>query len=514
MFEDELRRHMINWTDYGLDSTFFWYDALCALRDPERKLLGADLRSEEHRKQLPLEDREKLLSPDEARKLLELPRRYWVDLGQCGGFRASLRDDEPSVYASRIALALLKVLKGVPLHGSPLGYKSACELFGDSEYVDKTIKFVESCQANEGGFKSSPWSSLPATVRNTHSAFSLLWDLERDGPVSGDVQSFLGLCSAPKAPGEKRDGIGGYSECPQNGCGEAPPITCATYYAVSVLTTIQEAAATALCERIVPFLVECWDDSLGGFKATTSAWSPTDRASLPHTVFSIRSSRRLEGEPWLEELLSARVRQGYRSSVIGFVSSCEGSGGYSLRPASMSGPGRPFSGNVFATYQAVHLAYPTKPDTTVGFSDAVPPREVLDQLRAYPVSERGERQGFFSWPSVGGAAPSHHNRLVTWLANLLLRPSHPITGAMEFTPIPFYLLALAAFPVVVISAILLALILGGALWRPALILVWPVLFLASFSFVLSLSEIILWHLWGKRSGSARSGPTSSAEGHL
>ena len=479
IFEDELRRHMIDWNTWGLDTTLFWYDALRRFRDGHGLPVGG------------------LLSEKEADQLLQLPQKYWRRSRGLEAFRASPREKDPSVYGSRVALSLVKALNAIHGYREPLGRDRACTKLG-ADKVQRMIEFVQRCRINdgqfEGGFKTSPWSPIGPTVRTTHAAFFVLWDLEYGkvdagewGKVVRGTREFLCRCLAAAGPRQGR----GFSEWPEHL--QKPPITCATYYGVSALTKIQEITREsldhALRDEILCFLAQCWEDS-GGFRSTVRALASSEQPSLPHTVFAVQCMRRLDGG----ESLPGIRPDIFQDKVRAFVSSCRVPGGYSLKPRTSSAP---FCANIFATRQVACLAYPSTPEARPAFPDLLSPeerQELVEEISDYPASKGGERPGL---PVAVNGAAGIRFKMLRWLANLVLRPPNPMTATVPSSLRSFHALLAASALFLVLCGAALGAVLAGFVARSVLSLAWALLYVACSAFALLSAEAILLRSWDR-----------------
>jgi prenyltransferase beta subunit len=299
----------------------------------------------------------------------------------------------------------------------PLGYEKAIETQREVEglishtvdFVDKSIDFtLRSWDQETGGFFDSPPSGFPqrADVRTTHSAYLLLWNLERSDSVKQGVHSFLLERCLKK---NTDTGAIGFADHPK-GIAETSP----TYYALRILELLGEHEWIEKHKPgIITFLKACWQEKTGGFGV-----APSFSLTLVSTSHALEIFWDILHDPGF------LLEPGRMDKIQAYVDACQSLryGGFRLRCARINVPQWRevgwFSPDLYMTRHMVRIAkLPRKnnPGPTAGVI-ALDPKRVGQFIKSI------EREDY--WPAALRLKESGIVKLIRKTADFLLKPGN------------------------------------------------------------------------------------------
>ena len=411
------RRRILYWRDPSIDAILWAFDSLAELGEKER-----------------LQE----IIQTRRRELLTFLVENFVSTDGHDGHRGFRQCDgaPPTVYASGMAINVLRHIHNQPYYAAPLeplGYERAIETQREVEelvsrktdFVDKTIDFTrQSWDPETGGFFDSPRNEFPqrADISTTHSAYLLLWNLERSDSVKQEVRSFLLERCLKENTGT---GAIGFANHPKEIAETSP-----TYYALRILVSLGEREWIEKHKPgIVTFLKARWQEKTGGFGAAPS-FSPT----LVSTSHALEIFWDILHDP--EFLLDpARIVK-----IQAYVDRCRSLryGGFRFQSSGIRIPlwrevGW-FSPDLYTTRHMIGLAMqPMKnnPGPTAGVI-------ALDHERVMQFTTRTWRED--QWPAALGVKERGIVKLIRKAADFLLEPSNVLRCPPSIIrPIPFYL---------------------------------------------------------------------------
>ena len=315
--EPDLKRRILSWRDASIDSCYY---ALAILNRVQDERVVESCRS----------------------TLLDFLVSNFVPANsqKCPGLFAfrQAAGVGPTVYASHMAVNVLKLLEGMDAYGSPLGYRKAVEIFGPRGIdVEKLVGFVRKSQDNDsGGFYDYP-NALDqlAGIQTSHSACCFLWNLDRLELVAKSLCDFV-FRLLPEE--QKMSDNLGFSDRPGG-----MALSCSTYYALRVLEKLGERAwIEENKKRLAHFLELCWHER-GGFGA-----SPSGRRSLIHTALAIATLLDILKDP-------SFLSQGDRlKKLVSYIEGCKDRhDGFKFWSGAFGLGGHWYSANLYATSHVV-----------------------------------------------------------------------------------------------------------------------------------------------------------------
>lgn len=422
--ETDLKRRILYWRDTSVDSCFYALAIREALRRPQ---LDEDCRT----------TLMKFLADNFVAVKAE---KDWQ--AQLYAFR-QCAVAEPTVYATSMAINVVKELYGIPWD-ERLGYEAAAEKFGAIQVdTQELLKFVRKCQDQEsgGGFYDYPAGAFDqvASIQTTHSACHVLWNLEHLDEFAQGIREFTFSCLR-----QEEDKLG-FAERPRQ---DDPALSCSTYYALQILQKLPKSEeeeqswmeTEAIRRKLIAFLETCWHKE-GGFRA-----SPSSGRTLIHTALAVAILVHILEEP--EPLM----RDDRFEKLIAYIDSCiDRHGGLQLWSRAFALGGKWYAPNLYATRHgvcALQLLERYRTGTEKQVLDKAQINDLLDAAalgsensciwRGYPVDTR--RLG-----RVIG-------RLSRRLSDSILMPSNPLRyPQLKMTPMPYYFVgAVSMFALLVI----------------------------------------------------------------
>lgn len=255
---------------------------------------------------------------------------------QVRGFRQAV-EAQPTIYASHMAIRLLKLLEGMSppeLYRTRFGAELATVLDNHGVEPAALTRFVVQCQDKRcGGFCDYPQGVYreEASMKTTHSACILLWNLNQLEPFKAQIRAFVLSCIKHQG----QSGMG-FADTPGTS-----PLTCSTYYALRILQKIDDTEwIKKNKDALARFLTSCWDD--GGFRGSQSS-----RRTLVHTSLAVSALLGILKDRWL--LSDARLEK-----LKAYIRSCEDRyGGFQFWDRAFGLGGRWYAANLYATYHVV-----------------------------------------------------------------------------------------------------------------------------------------------------------------
>jgi len=253
----EFRSRILNWREPSIDSALYKLAILREL-DPERKLY---------------------FSSDEKLEIIDFIQSLYDE--NSGAYKQTYKA-EPSIYASTMAMALIKQLYNINWYRDPLGFDRALSTLGESGslILKRVIDFVLNKQGNDGGFSENlnvP-SSSKSSIRTTNAAYFLLWNLERAEEVKLHIRQYLfGRTKFLDSDGKAMAFVKHTDDTPSSA---------STYYALKMLKHMGEDEWIEEHKvEFLNFLDLCWDEDrdFAGFGIQHS--SPR---TLSSTVYVMR----------------------------------------------------------------------------------------------------------------------------------------------------------------------------------------------------------------------------------